>query len=194
MFPSKNALQTKRPVFYSPGEFTGRGSETHLHKRKVEILRFRAKRELSSNLPPKRKNRPEDRSVENFENGGAFRGFSEIFSPPQNGEFFKSQKGGKFIFSKNSPRVSLKAMQSFSPDPMYLKQNVHNFPDVIRMCGFAFENLRSDKLPAGSDFSTAAALFSATDRNARESFSRYSRFLLPREFFPILSSCELALT
>ena len=127
-------------------------------------------------------------------NGGAFRGFSEIFSPPQNGEFFKSQKGGKFIFSKNSPRVSLKAMQSFSPDPMYLKQNVHNFPDVIRMCGFAFENLRSDKLPAGSDFSTAAALFSATDRNARESFSRYSRFLLPREFFPILSSCELALT
>ena len=70
VFPSKNALRTKRPVFYSPGEFTGRRSETHLHKRKVEILRFRAKRELSSNLPPKRKNRPEDWSVENFENGG----------------------------------------------------------------------------------------------------------------------------
>ena len=70
VFPPKNALQTKRPVFYSPGEFTGRKSEAHLHKRKVEILRFRAKRELSSNLPPKRKNRPEDRSVENFENGG----------------------------------------------------------------------------------------------------------------------------
>lgn len=70
VFPPKNTLQTKRPVFYSPGEFTGRKSETHLHKRKVEILRFRAKRELSSNLPPKRKNRPEDRSVENFENGG----------------------------------------------------------------------------------------------------------------------------
>ena len=32
VFPSKNALRTKRPVFYSPGEFTGRGSETHLHK------------------------------------------------------------------------------------------------------------------------------------------------------------------
>lgn len=70
VFPPKNALRTKRPVFYSPGEFTGRRSETHLHKRKVEILRFRAKRELSSNLPPKRKNRPEDRSAENFENGG----------------------------------------------------------------------------------------------------------------------------
>ena len=69
VLPPKNALQTKRPVFYSPGEFTGRGSETHLHKRKVEILRFRAKRELSSNLPPKRKNRPEDRSAENQENG-----------------------------------------------------------------------------------------------------------------------------
>ena len=72
VFPSKNALRTKRPVFYSPGEFTGRRSETHLHKRKVEILRFRAKRELSSNLPPKRKNRPEDWSAENFENGGVF--------------------------------------------------------------------------------------------------------------------------
>ena len=72
VFPPKNTLQTKRPVFYSPGEFTGRRSETHLHKRKVEILRFRAKRELSSNLPPKRKNRPEDRSAENFENGGRY--------------------------------------------------------------------------------------------------------------------------
>ena len=92
VFPSKNALQTKRPVFYSPGEFTGRKSETHLHKRKVEILRFRAKRELSSNLPPKRKNRPEDRSVENFENGGPFFYFPEKFSPPQTGEFFESQK------------------------------------------------------------------------------------------------------
>ena len=92
VLPPKNALQTKRPVFYSPGEFTGRGAETHLHKRKVEILRFRAKRELSSNLPPKRKNRPEDRSVENFENGGPFFYFPEKFSPPQTGEFFESQK------------------------------------------------------------------------------------------------------
>ena len=131
MFPSKNALQTKRPVFYSPGEFTGRRSETHRHKRKVEILRFRAKRELSSNLPPKRKNRPEDRSAENFENGGAFFYFPEKFSPPQNGEFFESQKGGNFIFSKNSPRDPLTAMQSFLPDPMYPNQNVRNFPDVI---------------------------------------------------------------
>ena len=32
VFPPKNALQTKRLVFYSPGEFTGRRSETHLHK------------------------------------------------------------------------------------------------------------------------------------------------------------------
>ena len=79
VFPSKNALQTKRPVFYSPGEFIGRGSETHLHKRKVEILRFRAKRELSSNLPPKRKNRPEDRSVENFENGGRWENATAFF-------------------------------------------------------------------------------------------------------------------
>ena len=48
VFPLKNALQTKRPVFYSPGEFIGRGSEAHLHKRKVEILRCRGKRGLSS--------------------------------------------------------------------------------------------------------------------------------------------------
>ena len=72
VFPPKNALQTKRPVFYSPGEFTGRESETHLHKRKVEILRFRAKRELSLKLPSKRKNGPEDRAAEKFENGEAF--------------------------------------------------------------------------------------------------------------------------
>ena len=103
VFPSKNALQTKRPVFYSPGEFTGRRSETHRHKRKVEILRFRAKRELSSNLPPKRKNRPEDRSAENQENGRPFFYFPEKFSPPQTGEFFESQKEEHFHFSKNSP-------------------------------------------------------------------------------------------
>ena len=72
VFPPKNALQTKRPVFYSPGEFTGRGSEPHLHKRKVEILRCQENGALSSNLPPKRKNRPEDRSAENFENGGRY--------------------------------------------------------------------------------------------------------------------------
>ena len=72
VFPRLLLLQSKSLDFYSPGEFTGRGSETHLHKRKVEILRFRAKRALSSNLPPKRKNRPEDRSAENQENGGAF--------------------------------------------------------------------------------------------------------------------------
>ena len=53
VLPPKNALQTKRPVFYSPGEFTGRGSETHLHKRKVEILRCLENGVLSSNLPPK---------------------------------------------------------------------------------------------------------------------------------------------
>ena len=69
VFPSKNALRTKRPVFYSPGEFTGRGSEAHLHKRKAEILRCQENGALSSNLPPKRKNRPEDRSAENFQNG-----------------------------------------------------------------------------------------------------------------------------
>ena len=55
VLPPKNALQTKRPVFYSPGEFTGRGSEPHLHKRKVEILRCQENGALSSNLPPKTK-------------------------------------------------------------------------------------------------------------------------------------------
>ena len=79
VFPQKNALRTKRPVFYSPGEFTGRGSETHLHKRKVEILRYQEKRELSSNLPPKWKSRPEDRSAENQKNGGYNWGDYDIF-------------------------------------------------------------------------------------------------------------------
>ena len=111
VLPPKNALQTKRPVFYSPGEFTGRGSEAHLHKRKAEILRFRVKRELSSNLPPKRKNRPEDRSAENQENGRPFWGFPELFSSPQNDEIFESLKMGYFIISKNSLRDSQKFAQ-----------------------------------------------------------------------------------
>ena len=49
----------------------------------------------------------------------------------KNGEFFKSQKEGKFISSKNSPRDPLKAIENFFPDPMYQNQNVRNFPDVI---------------------------------------------------------------
>ena len=55
VLPPKNALQTKRPVFYSPGEFTGRGSEAHLHKRKVEILRYRGKRGVELKFTPKTK-------------------------------------------------------------------------------------------------------------------------------------------
>ena len=38
-----------------------------------------------------------------------------LFSPPQNGEFFKSQMGSKFIFSKNSPRDPLKSLQCTAP-------------------------------------------------------------------------------
>ena len=56
---------SKDRFFYPPGEITGRESETHLHKRKVEILRCQGKRELSSNLHLKRKSRPEDQSAEN---------------------------------------------------------------------------------------------------------------------------------
>ncbi len=108
MFPSKNALRTKRPAFHSPGEFTGRESETHLHKRKVEILRFRAKRELSLKLPSKRKNRPEVRSAEKFENGEAFWGFLELFSPPQNDEFFKSLKMGYFHYLEKFSALFIK--------------------------------------------------------------------------------------
>ena len=66
VFPQKNALQTKRPVFYSPGEFTGRGSEPHLHKRKVEILRCRGKRGVELKFTPKTK-KPTKRPV-----GGEF--------------------------------------------------------------------------------------------------------------------------
>ena len=66
VFPSKNALRTKRPVFYSPGEFTGRRSETHLHKRKVEILRCRAKTQVELKFTPETK-KPTGRPV-----GGEF--------------------------------------------------------------------------------------------------------------------------
>ena len=55
----------------------------------------------------------------------------ELFSPPQNGEFFKSQMGNKFIFSKNSPRDALESIQDLFPNPMYPNQNVHNFNEVL---------------------------------------------------------------
>ncbi len=55
VLPPKNALQTKRPVFYSPGEFTGKGSETHLHKRKVEILHCQEKWGVELNFTPETK-------------------------------------------------------------------------------------------------------------------------------------------
>ena len=67
VFPSKNALRTKRPVFYSPGEFTGRRSETHLHKRTVEILRCRGERGFELKFTPKTK-KPTRRPV-----GGEFK-------------------------------------------------------------------------------------------------------------------------
>ena len=38
-----------------------------------------------------------------FQNARPFFYFSEKFSPPQNGEFFESQKDEHFHFSKNSP-------------------------------------------------------------------------------------------
>ena len=55
VLPPKNALQTKRPVFYSPGEFTGKRPETHLHKRKLEILRCQEKRGIELNFTLKTK-------------------------------------------------------------------------------------------------------------------------------------------
>ena len=55
VFPSKNALQSKSLDLYSPGEFTGKRSETHLHKRKVEILRCQGKRRIELNFTLKTK-------------------------------------------------------------------------------------------------------------------------------------------
>ena len=56
VFPSKNALRTKRPVFYSPGEFTGRWSEHTSMRENWRFIAVRKNGELSSNLPWKRKN------------------------------------------------------------------------------------------------------------------------------------------
>ena len=51
VFPSKNALQTKRPVFYSPGAFTGEEVAEHLnylmHKHEAPLF---LKRDNGSNL------------------------------------------------------------------------------------------------------------------------------------------------
>ena len=71
VFPPKNALPTKRLIFYSPGEFVGRSSEPQRKMRKQRILSCTANGPvLPQNQPRKRKKRPKDRSVENFENGG----------------------------------------------------------------------------------------------------------------------------
>ena len=67
------------------------------------------------------------------------------------------------------------------------------FDAMIRMCGFVFKNLRSDKLPGRIGFSAAAALFAGGDVKASEPFSRYSRIHLPRELFPIPSSRAMSL-
>ena len=131
-FHQKMLSGPKDRSFTPPENLPGEGLKHTFIREKWRFSAVGQKRELSSNLPPKRKNRPEDWSAENFENGGAFWGFSELFSPPQNGEFFKSQKGRKFIFSKNSQRAPFKSIQSFFPDPMYPNQNVCHFPDVIR--------------------------------------------------------------
>ena len=51
VFPSKNALQTKRPVFYSPGAFTGEEVAEHLnylmHKHEAPLF---LKRDNGSNF------------------------------------------------------------------------------------------------------------------------------------------------
>ena len=96
VFPPKNALQTKRPVFYSPGEFTGRRSETHRHKRKVEILRFRAKTQVELKFTPKTK-KPTRRPV-----GGESKKWSTIFLfsrkilSTSKWRIFRVSKGGAF--------------------------------------------------------------------------------------------------
>ena len=51
VFPSKNALRTKRLVFYAPGEFTGRWSEHTSMRENWRFIAVRKNGELSSNLP-----------------------------------------------------------------------------------------------------------------------------------------------
>lgn len=55
------------------------------------------------NQPRKRKKPTGGPVGEESKNGGPFFYFPEKFSPPQNGEFFESQKEEHFHFSKNSP-------------------------------------------------------------------------------------------
>ena len=70
VFPRLLLLQSKslRPLL--SGEFVGRSSETQREMRKLWILSGTAKRPVQpQNQPQKRKNRPEDRSAENSQNG-----------------------------------------------------------------------------------------------------------------------------
>ena len=101
------------PTFASPIEKPATSALRRICREIIENTEGNAKTEDSlqyckwisspSKSAPKRKSRPEVRSAENFQNGRAFFYFLEKFSPPQNGEFFESQKEEHFHFSKNSP-------------------------------------------------------------------------------------------
>ena len=81
-FLQKMLSRPKDRSFTPPENLPGEGLNHTFIREKWRILRFRTKRELSSNLPPKRKNRPEDRSAENQENGrGDWIRTSDLYVP-----------------------------------------------------------------------------------------------------------------
>lgn len=69
-FLKKKLSGPKDRSFTPPENLPGEGLKHTFIREKWRFSAVGGNGGLSSNLPPKRKNRPEDRSVENFENGG----------------------------------------------------------------------------------------------------------------------------
>ena len=69
-FRQKMLSRPKDRSFTPPENLPGEGLNHTFIREKWRFSAVGGNGGLSSNLPPKRKNRPEDRSAENFENGG----------------------------------------------------------------------------------------------------------------------------
>ena len=106
VFPRLLLLPSKSQRSLLTGEFVGRSSETQREMRKQWILSGTAKRPVQpQNQPQKRKNRPEDRSAENSQNGAGEGDIGLTFlRPPKMRIFQLSQDGVVHHLEKFSER------------------------------------------------------------------------------------------
>ena len=115
VLPPKNALQTKRPVFYSPGEFTGKRPETHLHKRKLEILRCQEKRGIELNFTLKTKKPTRGPVVGESKKWSGRRGSNPRLSAPKADALATALRPVCELLKITHPRPIFKPVDDYSP-------------------------------------------------------------------------------